>query len=63
MSDNPMFIEVQKHLGGVDYPAGRTEIVEAAKASGADDAVLQALEALPDREYGDPTEVSEAIAG
>lgn len=63
MSDNPLFIEVQKHLGGVDYPADRDAIVEAARRSGAGDDVLGALQGIPDREYGDPTEVSEAVAG
>jgi hypothetical protein len=63
MSENPIFIEVQKHLGGVGYPAGRDAIIDAARRSGADDSVVQALRGIPDREYADPTQVSEAVAG
>jgi len=63
MSDNPIFIEVQKHLGGVDYPAGRDTIIQTARDSGADDTVLEALQGIPDREYEGPTEVSEAVTG
>lgn len=62
MSDGPDPIQVQKVLGGIDYPASKDEIVSAAQESGADDRVLEALNAIPDREYDGPTAVSEAVA-
>ncbi|QFU89902.1 DUF2795 domain-containing protein [Amycolatopsis sp. YIM 10] len=34
-------IEVQKHLSGVDYPAGRDDLVAAARSNGADDNALK----------------------
>lgn len=61
MNDTPNPIQVQKFLGGIDYPASKQDIVSSAKNSGADDNVLDALNALPDRTYDAPTAVSEAI--
>ena len=58
----PNPIEVQKFLGGIDYPASKDEIVRRAQDAGADDDVLEALEKIDDREYDGPTAVSEAIA-
>ena len=59
----PESIQVQKFLDGVDYPADRDQLVVHAREHGADDDVLQTLEAIGDRRYEDPTEVSEAVAG
>ena len=63
VNNNPDFIEVQKFLGGVDYPASKQELLRTAEESGAGDEALNALRGLPERDYQDPTEVSEAIAG
>jgi len=61
MSDiNP--IELQKYLAGVDYPASRDDLVEAAKGNGADDDVVQALQGLGDDSFEKPTDVSAAIS-
>jgi hypothetical protein len=60
---NPEFIQVQKFLGGVDYPADRDQLIDHARQQGAGEDVLSALEALDDRQYEDPTEVSEAVTG
>jgi hypothetical protein len=59
----PNPIQVQKFLGGIDYPASKEDIVRTAKEAGADENVLNALEGIPDREYDGPTAVSEAVAG
>ena len=61
MNDTPNPIQVQKFLGGIDYPASKQDIVSSAKDSGADDTVLDALNALPDKTYDAPTDVSQAI--
>lgn len=63
MADTPNPIQIQKFLGGIDYPASKDDIVQRAKDSGADDAVLDALNAIPDKEYDAPTAVSEAVSG
>lgn len=55
-------IEVQKHLKGISYPASKDDIVRTARQEGADDSVLSALRALPDREYDGPNAVSQEIS-
>lgn len=61
MSEKPNPIELQKHLGGLDYPAGKEDVVRKAEDSGADDATLESLRNLPDRTYEKPTDVTEAV--
>ena len=51
-------IEVQRFLGGVDYPAGKQELVEHARAEGAGDEIVSVLDQLPDPEYDGPDRVS-----
>lgn len=55
-------IQMQKFLSGVDYPCSRDELVEHARSQGADDAVLQGLEAMPDRTFDGPNAVSQAFS-
>ncbi len=59
MPVNP--IQLQKHLSGVDYPAGKQELLEAARRQGADEEALSTLERLPDREYDGPNSVSAEV--
>lgn len=61
MADPPPFIEVQKFLAGMDYPATRDELVEHAKGRDADDGVLAALREIPDRRYEGPSGVSKEV--
>ncbi|MFC0680993.1 DUF2795 domain-containing protein [Lysobacter korlensis] len=56
-------IELQKHLGGVDYPASRDDLVRKAEENGAADDVLAALRGIPDREYDAPTDVTKTVSG
>ncbi|HET6269492.1 MAG TPA: DUF2795 domain-containing protein [Arthrobacter sp.] len=62
MNNTPNPIQIQKFLGGLDYPADRKAILSKAKESGADDNVLRALESLPDKTYDGPTAVSAAVS-
>ncbi|HZR82799.1 MAG TPA: DUF2795 domain-containing protein [Candidatus Binatia bacterium] len=55
-------IEVQKFLHGVDYPASKDDLVRCARGNGASRYVREALAGLPDDEFDDPTDVSEALA-
>jgi uncharacterized protein DUF2795 len=52
---------VQKFLDGVRYPTRRGDLLREAKSSGASAEVRSTLERLPDKRYGAPTDVSEAI--
>jgi hypothetical protein len=58
----PEFIEVQKYLAGIDYPATKEQLIEHAKSRGASQDILQALASLPDGEYDGPNKVSSAVA-
>jgi hypothetical protein len=56
------FIKVQKFLSGVHYPASKQQLMEHAREKKADKDALDALQQIPDREYGGPNEVSRAVA-
>jgi len=62
MASSPSPIDLQKALGGIDYPASKDDILRTARDNGADDSVLSALEGIPDRSYDGPTGVSEAVS-
>ena len=56
------FIEVQKYLAGMNYPATKDELIEHAKKQNASKDVIDALSSLPDGEYDGPNKVSSAVA-
>jgi hypothetical protein len=60
MDINP--IEVQKHLGGVDYPATKDEIVATASDNGAPSDIIEALESMDQEEFDGPSAVQAALA-
>jgi hypothetical protein len=62
-SNNPIasFIDTQKALKGISYPADRETLLDTAKSNGAGNDVTSALEALKDDSYGSPAEVSKAV--
>jgi hypothetical protein len=60
--DKPSPIQMQKFLGGIEYPVGRADLVRHASACGADDTLLGRLSALPDRTFDGPDAVSRAYA-
>ncbi|WP_434618399.1 DUF2795 domain-containing protein [Arthrobacter sp. A5] len=62
MSNSPNPIQIQKFLGGIDYPASRAKLVSKAEDSGADEPVLEALRNIPDREFNGPNAVSQAVS-
>lgn len=54
-------IQVQKFLGGIDYPASKQELIQKARQEGADQEVVSTLERMPGDRYNSPNDVSEAI--
>ncbi len=54
-------VQVQKFLGGVNYPASKEDLVSYAKQEAADNNVLQTIQALPYHNFDTPAVVSEAI--
>lgn len=59
MAANPT--QVEKYIGGVDYPCSKTDLVDHARGAGADQNIISTLQNLPYDEFNSPTEVSEAI--
>jgi Protein of unknown function (DUF2795) len=56
-------IDIQKALGGMDYPAKKDDIVKHAQDHGGDKEVIDALKKIEDREYEGPSGVSAAVFG
>lgn len=56
-------IEAQKALKGMDYPAGKREILEKARKNSATQEVMDILKDLPDKEYENAAEVSKEFSG
>ncbi len=54
-------IQVQKFLKGVDYPASKQELIDKARAEGADQNVVQTLQAMPGERFNSPNDVAQAI--
>jgi Protein of unknown function (DUF2795) len=59
MTVNP--IQLQKFLGGIDYPARKQDLLDRAKKSGADQNVMNTLKSLPRDKFNSPNDISEAI--
>jgi len=54
-------IEIQKALGGVDYPAEKEDLIKNAEKKYASDDVLSALKGLPDKKYESPADVNKEV--
>lgn len=54
-------VQVQKFLGGLDYPASRQDLLKHAEQEGAEENVRSTLEQIPDQKYETPADVSQAI--
>jgi hypothetical protein len=59
MTNSP--IQLQKYLGGVDYPLDKDTLIQKARDNGADDDVIQTLQSLPADSFNSPNDVSEAF--
>ncbi len=55
-------IELQKALGGMDYPASKENLVKHAEGKDADEEVLSFLGDLPDRNYETPADVNKEMS-
>lgn len=54
-------IQVQKYLGGIDYPASKDDIINTARQQGADNSVIKTLKAMPGDSFNSPNDISEEI--
>ena len=48
-------------VSGLDYPIGKYAIVAAAREASLDGTLQDALKKLPDREYSEPNELTQAL--
>jgi hypothetical protein len=54
-------VQIQKFLGGIDYPVDKETLVSHAEQRGADSGVLDALRNLPREQFNSPNDVSQAV--
>ncbi|HZU13329.1 MAG TPA: DUF2795 domain-containing protein [Chloroflexota bacterium] len=54
-------IQVQKYLSNVNYPASKSDLVDAARKEGAGQDVVETLQKMPGDTFNSPVDVSEAI--
>lgn len=54
--------EVEKYIGGIDFPADKDELVNHARENGAPEEVLEFMEKFPDQEYGSAIDVSRGVS-
>jgi hypothetical protein len=59
MDVNP--IELQKHLKGASYPAGRDDLVSTAESNGAPDEIVSALQGASQDRFDGPDDVQQAL--
>lgn len=57
----PNPVELQRYLGGVEYPCRKGDLVSAAIRNGADQSLIDAINELPDDEYSGPHVVQDAM--
>ena len=55
-------VEVQKYLGGMNYPASKQELIGHARKNNAPDEVIRLLNELSDHQFRTPVDVSKAIS-
>jgi len=53
--------DLKRRLSGAPYPAARRDLIEYARNKGADDAVLDLLLTLPDKEFKNESEVVSSL--
>lgn len=54
-------MRASKALQGADFPASKQELIDYAQSRGVDQKSLQALHALPERQFDDKDEVLAAV--
>ena len=60
-SSMPNPIEVQKYLGGLDYPADKQTIIDHAQGEDAPMEVMDMLDQIPDFEYSSPADLTREL--
>lgn len=61
MATNTKPADVQRSLSGVNYPAGKSDLIQAARKNSAPKEVVDALGNLSDKQYASADEVAAAL--
>ncbi len=56
-SGKPSVTSIMKHFQGIDFPASKQDLIKHAEKKGVDDAVMNLLNEMADREYNSITDV------
>lgn len=54
-------VNVMEYLKGIDFPAGKMDVLNCAERNGADESALAEIRHLPDKRYEDPGDLIQAI--
>jgi len=54
-------IDVTKRLKGIDFPAGKQDLLKHAKGQGADGSILELIEKMPDGKYETMADVMKGV--
>lgn len=60
-TDSILRSNLDEFLGGVDFPADKTDLISYALQMEIDQNVMDILEQLPDQEFGSASEVMDAL--
>ncbi len=52
---------IAKALKGINYPASKLDIIEHARGNADDDQVIEVLERIPDRQYGNMADLEKGV--
>jgi len=61
-SESVSAAQLEQYLRGVDFPAGKQDIISAAKSNGAPDSVMSFMNRLPDKTYNHTTDVEQEFS-
>lgn len=53
--------DITHHLKGIDFPAGKEDLVKHAQENDADEDVLAIIRQMPDQEYGNMADVMKGV--
>jgi hypothetical protein len=62
MLDKIQPAKLQEHLGGINYPASKQDLISYAEEKEAPQQLISALRKLPERQFNGPAEVNQAVA-
>lgn len=55
-------IQVEKYMKGVDYPASKEDLLNAAKRNGAEKQICDMIQNLPNQRFEKPTDITKALS-